>query len=190
MTDITWTQDKTPAAITDTTQLGKITNAYQAAWRNNERGVLGALGPVGFCSLGDHEKAVEAAKAVTNYLKDYSAMAMSSLHLVPLYNADLLADPSLVPDDPGADNPNVSFKFKIYQAGNSKPHKTSVYLPAARLADPDTSQEIGMTLQKMFNGAAAVGTVGQPGYEAAVTKLLPTGYTCRFVGVSSGTARS
>lgn len=184
---ITWTQDKTPAAITDTTELGKITNAYQAAWRNNETGKLGALGPVGFCSMGDHEKAVEAAKKVAEFLSDFSAMALSSLHLVPLYNKNLLDNPDLVPDDPGVDNPNVSFQFKVYESGNSKPHKTSVYLPRAIIADADAVNYIGTELQDMFNGRAQVSTSGQPDYVAPYTKLLPTGFTCRFVGAKSGT---
>lgn len=186
---ITWTKDKSNAAITDETQIGKITNSFQAAWRNVERGVLGALGPVGFCSLGDHEKAVAAAKQVSAFLADHSAMALSSLHLVPLYVEELLNDPSLVPDDPGADNPNITFKFKVYESGNPKPHKTAIYLPAAMLPDPDTAQFLGEELQAMFNGRSASGTQGQPDYKPAYTKLLPTGYTCRFVGVRSGTSQ-
>ena len=185
---ITWTGDKANAAITDETQIGKITNAYQAAWRHEEKGALGSLGPADFCSVGDGQKAVKAAKKVVEFLAPYSAMALSSLHLVPLYNSQLF-DPANLPPDPGVENPNVSWHFKVFEQGNPKPHKRAVFLPAAILPDADSMDTIGRELQDMFNGRSASGTQGQPDYRPAYTKLLPTGYTCRFVQAKSGTDR-
>lgn len=183
---VTWTTDKANAAITDSTTLGKITNMYQAAFRHTERGVLASLGPAGFCSLGDAEKGLEASKKVAEFIQGYSALALSSLHLVPVYRKELLDDPSQVPEDPGAENPNMAFYFKVYESGNPKAHKATVYIPRAKLAEAGTTQFIGEELQAMFNGRAQVSTVGQPDYVAPHTKLLPTGWTCRFIKAGPG----
>lgn len=147
-----------PVVPTDSTPLGDLQSPIRVNYRDKTKGRQGSLGPVRHC-----QDRVAATKAVLDILEPHSAMLISSIESVLAYNTAGY-DPLNVPPDPGADNPAVTFTFRV-RPDNAPPYTDKIYLPAVKNLDTYSQKE----------------TIGQA-LGVALQNHMPSGYQVQFLG--------